>query len=187
MPRNPHKTRCTVSGCRAWAMRGRTRCRPHLDGELGPRCAGPPQGNLNALRHGRYSQPLTTSALERLVAEIIEHPDDIHHAIASVTQAVQARNGDAYQTLLVLRELFKQLAPLFAGHLFVAQVKAFLQSIPEAHRESVLTIIQRSTAGLTVEDRLLFLEKISQVWNDYRYRDPSSLSTSHTKQTAARP
>jgi hypothetical protein len=69
----------------------------------------------------------------------------------------------------------------------VAQVTALLQSIPEAHRESVLTIIRRSTAGLTVEDRLLFLEKISQVWNNYRYRDPSSPSTSHTKQTAARP
>jgi hypothetical protein len=69
----------------------------------------------------------------------------------------------------------------------VAQVKAILQSIPEAHRESILAIIQRSTAELTLEDRLLFLEKTSQVWNNYRYRGPSSPSTSHTKQTAAGP
>ena len=49
MPRNPSKRRCQVPGCRNWAMRANTRCRPHRDRELGPRGAGAPAGNLNAL------------------------------------------------------------------------------------------------------------------------------------------
>jgi hypothetical protein len=52
MPRNPSKARCTVPGCRNWSMRDHTRCRPHRNLELGPQRAGPPPGNLYALRSG---------------------------------------------------------------------------------------------------------------------------------------
>lgn len=30
MPVNPHKQRCAIAGCRAWAMRGETLCAGHL-------------------------------------------------------------------------------------------------------------------------------------------------------------
>ena len=61
MPRNPHKTRCQTPNCRSWAMRGRTHCRTHSDRELGPRNAGAPQSNLNALKDGQHAHPLPSS------------------------------------------------------------------------------------------------------------------------------
>ena len=171
MPRNPNKTRCIVPGCNAWTMRGRTRCRPHLDDVLGPRGAGVPKGNLNALRHGRYSQPLISSKLERLVAEIIAHPDDIHNYIAAVAKAAQARDGDPYKTLVVLRTLLQQLTPLFAYHLFFARLCIFIKSIPPSHREATLAVILRECSRFTAEEQLLFLEKLFHIWNNYRCRE----------------
>lgn len=51
MPRNPNKRRCTVSGCKAWAMRGSDppRCSPH-SGKVGA-----PLGNQNRRIHGFYA------------------------------------------------------------------------------------------------------------------------------------
>jgi hypothetical protein len=77
VPRNPNKIRCSVPGCRAWAMRGSNppRCSPHrnhLDLEgLGPPDPGAPAnsalakqprpgappGNQNRLIHGFYARP----------------------------------------------------------------------------------------------------------------------------------
>jgi hypothetical protein len=57
-------------------MRDHIRCRSHRgsssvevrrDAEPGSRSVGAPDGNLNALKHGRYSNPLSESDLERLV------------------------------------------------------------------------------------------------------------------------
>jgi hypothetical protein len=50
MPRNPNKGRCQIPRCKAWAMRDHTHCRSHRDLELGPRGAGAPKGNFNALK-----------------------------------------------------------------------------------------------------------------------------------------
>ncbi|MGD8857605.1 MAG: hypothetical protein PVG33_14830 [Chloroflexota bacterium] len=39
-------------------MRGYNRCRSHLDPLLGPRGAGAPRGNLNALKTGEHINPI---------------------------------------------------------------------------------------------------------------------------------
>jgi hypothetical protein len=65
MPRNPNKTHCQAPGCKAVlrtaAIRGHTHCRSHRDAELGPRGAGAPPGNLNALKTGQDAHPLSRS------------------------------------------------------------------------------------------------------------------------------
>ena len=45
---NPDKKRCSVEGCRAWAMRGSERCASHS------RAVGAPKGNQNAVKHGYF-------------------------------------------------------------------------------------------------------------------------------------
>jgi hypothetical protein len=60
MPRNPNKKQCTKPKCHNYAMRGRLLCRSHLDHELGPRGAGAPTGNPNALTDGFATLPLAT-------------------------------------------------------------------------------------------------------------------------------
>ena len=68
MPRNPDKKKCSVSDCRAWAMRGSDPplCASHSPGLACPesgRGVGAPVGNRNALTHGFYASTL--------------HPDDL--------------------------------------------------------------------------------------------------------------
>jgi hypothetical protein len=128
MPRNPDKTRCAIPGCRNWAMRDRARCRAHRDAELGPRGAGAPPGNLNALRHGVYARPLPAPDFERLVAEVIEQPDDLPLRIALAIRAIQARTGDLFLTLIALRTLLSHLTNRVAGHLFSAELQAALRA-----------------------------------------------------------
>jgi len=58
------------SPCRSPAVKGRRRCRMH-GGSVG---SGPPAGNRNALRHGRYSRELIEFrlAMRELVRESAE-------------------------------------------------------------------------------------------------------------------
>lgn len=60
MPANPDKTRCSVPGCRAWAMRDSDPpiCSVHAGRPYDPgpgKSVGAPPGNDNALFHGLYS------------------------------------------------------------------------------------------------------------------------------------
>ena len=89
MPRNLNKTPCQVPGCRSWAMRGHTHCRAHRDDELGPRGAGAPSGNLNALKHGHHAQPLPLPDVKHLARQIIEQegtPDEIRNTANPVVR-----------------------------------------------------------------------------------------------------
>ena len=69
MPRNPNKKRCQIPNCRSWAMHEHSHCRAHLDHQLGPRGAGPPKGNVNALKSGRYAKPLSSAEPERQLGQ----------------------------------------------------------------------------------------------------------------------
>ena len=86
MPRNPHKIRCSIPGCRAWAIRGSDPpiCSPHRSkashesaAGAGPesvvgaspestRGVGAPPGNQNRLIHGFYATVLHREELADL-------------------------------------------------------------------------------------------------------------------------
>jgi hypothetical protein len=95
MPRNPFKTRCSVPGCRAWAIRGSDPplCSPHRSRKASPdqeacpdlgqgahpepsrgacpereRGVGAPPGNQNHFIHGFYATSLSPDEQARLLA-----------------------------------------------------------------------------------------------------------------------
>jgi hypothetical protein len=162
MPRNPHKTHCKVPGCRAWAMRGHTRCRAHRDAELGPRGAGAPRGNLNALKHGHHSHPLPPPDLEQLAGHVTGHPDDLPYQIGLAVQSLQSRAPDPLVTLIALRRLLSQLITAVATRLFAAELQAFLRDLPLPLRTSVLTTVQRSAPADSPELGVLFIRKLKK-------------------------
>lgn len=67
-PRCGAKTR-KGTPCRAPAVRGRKRCRKH-----GGNNPGPPRGNRNSWKHGRYSAEV--SAEKKALRELSEHVDN---------------------------------------------------------------------------------------------------------------
>ncbi len=66
-----------IPRCGSWAMRGRTHRRSHLDHLLGPRGAGAPDGNLNALKSGDHAHPLTDRYIVDLAHELVKRPDQL--------------------------------------------------------------------------------------------------------------
>ena len=192
MPRNPDKARCIVPGCRNWAMRGHDRCRPHRDAERGPRGAGAPLANLNALRTGEHSQPLSLPERKQLIAAIMADPDALPLHLARAVGSIHSRTGDPFLTLVVLRRLLSQLTPLLAGCLFRIELRAYLRAvsrrIPPADEfqdtgggqgaasvhpllRDLQAVIERKTARQAPEERLLLLRKIIKHRNNYRNRD----------------
>ena len=162
MPRNLNKTPCHVPGCRSWAMRGHTHCRAHRDDELGPRGAGPPSGNLNALKHGHHAQPLPLPDVKHLARQIIEQPDDLPFHIGLVVQSLQARTGDPLATLIVLRRLLSQLANLVATGLLASEFQALLQALPpELHARARATVAKLAPRRNPIET-IRFLRNVKK-------------------------
>ena len=162
MPRNPHKVHCQVLGCRAWAMRGSTRCRAHRDAELGPRGAGAPPHNLNALKHGHYSHPLPPPDLEHLAGCAIEQPDDLPFQIGLAVQSLQARIGDPLMTLIALRRLLSQLTTMIATRLFTSELQAYLHNLPLPLRGKLMAMIQKSVPADSPERKVLLLRNLKK-------------------------
>mgnify|MGYP001818173733 CR=1 FL=1 len=134
MPRNPHKTPCSVPGCRSWAMRDGDRCRSHRDPELGPRGGGAPPGNLNALACGEYSHPLPLPELEHLAQVAIDHPADLPLQVGLALRAIQARVSDPFLVLVALCRLCSLLLARVAVLAYAAELDAFLARFsPRAH------------------------------------------------------
>jgi len=80
MPRNLHKTRCAVPGCRAWALRDSDppRCVSHAGR------TGAPPGNQNHLVHGFYAAVLHPQELADLAAYAGDTTLDAEIAITRV-------------------------------------------------------------------------------------------------------
>ena len=80
MPRNPHKTRCAVPGCHAWALHGSDppRCSPHSGR------TGAPPGNQNRLIHGFYAAALHPHELADLAAHAGDTTLDAEIAITRI-------------------------------------------------------------------------------------------------------
>lgn len=73
MPKNPDKKRCSVKGCRAWAMRGSDVCASHAGRARG----GAPVGNQNRLDHGFYSRHFTDDELAVVLSPVDDLADEI--------------------------------------------------------------------------------------------------------------
>jgi hypothetical protein len=159
MPRNPRKTRCQVPGCKAWAMRGHTLCRVHRDPELDPRGAGAPPGNLNALRHGAHSHPLSAAELSDLAQRIVEAEDDLPYQVGMVVQSIQARVGDPLLALMALRRVLPALIAGVAALIFDAELRAYLAPLAPQVRACLREIIERNLPG-GPEQRLQFLRQL---------------------------
>ena len=141
-------------------MKGHTLCRAHRDPELGPRAVGAPAGNLNALKHGRYSHPLPLSQLWSLAGRILAQPGDIVAALDTAVESIQARTGrDPLMTLLALRRVLVHLTTIVAARVFVSELLALLSTLPATTRARARSIIQRQTRHLSPEERVLILRK----------------------------
>lgn len=159
MPRNPDKTRCTIPGCRNWAMRNHDHCRAHRD-ELGPSGAGPPPGNLNALKLGAHAHPLPTPELERLAEIAIGQPQDLPLQLGLVLQAIQSRTNDTFLALVALRALLIHLTNHVAVRLFSAELHDLLAPLPLATDHLFRSLVEQQTAHDSPPERLLNLRKM---------------------------
>ena len=172
MPRNPLKALCQIPGCCSWAMRGSLRCRTdvliraHRDGELGPRAAGAPMGNLNALQHGEYLNPLSAQEVESLAGRMLDRPDELPQQVALLLRSVYARTGDPFLTLVFLRCLLPGLVNWIAGSLFAAELEAFLGPLPPPARRRAQGIVDHYIGRCGPEQQLLILRKIKRSRNN---------------------
>ena len=143
-------------------MRNHDHCRTHRDAELGPRGAGPPLGNLNALKHGTQSHPLSAPELERLVAAAVAQPQDLPFQVGLALRSIQARTGDTFLALAAFRTLLSQLTDRVAGHLFDVELRDMLRPIPPSTGRFIRTVFEQQTARTTPQERLLILRKIKK-------------------------
>jgi hypothetical protein len=141
-------------------MRDHTRCRAHRDAELGPRGVGAPFGNLNALKHGRYSHPFSSSDLESLATALVERSGDLSSHLHLAIQSIQARTDDPMMTLVALRALISQLTRVVAAWLFIAEFQALLQALPPPRRLKLMAVIVKAVSGRSPERRLLFIRNV---------------------------
>jgi hypothetical protein len=160
MPRNPHKTRCQVPGCRSWAMRSETICRAHRDFELGPRAAGAPAGNLNALKTGDRARPFPPPALNRLAATIVREPDRLSHHLDPIIQSLQERTTDPHKALAALCAVLAQLLPFVSDHLVAAEMRAFVQRFPPEAQETLKPFLLKTIRRTPPGERLAYLRLI---------------------------
>jgi hypothetical protein len=150
MPRNQRKTRCRKPGCRSWAMRGRALCRSHLDHELGPRGAGAPRRNLNALKTAAHARPLAAADLHTLAKALVRLPDQLPELVAAALQSIHARTGDPYKTLVAFQSSLTRLLLLVDVHLFAAEIEAVGSRLPPSERGAFLAAVRaRASAAAT--------------------------------------
>lgn len=162
MPRNPHKTRCSVPGCRSWAMRGVDRCRTHRDDELGPRGGGAPPGNLNALACGDHSHPLPLPDVERLARVAIDHPGDLPLQVGLALRAIQARVSDPFLALVALYRLCSLLVARVAVLAYAVELDAFLACFHPQSHPHVRALLDLAAPVTDPVARLLALRKSTQ-------------------------
>ena len=143
-------------------MRGSARCRAHRDAELGPRRAGPPLGNLNALVHGRHSHPLPPPDFQALVRDLVVSPDDLPLHVARAAHSIHARTGDPFLTLVALRRLLSQLAAHVAARLLRSELDALLRSLTPGARARVLLSVRIYARHASPEQLILLLARIKK-------------------------
>lgn len=162
MPRNPDKTRCTVLGCRNWAMLGHTRCRAHRCTELGPQGAGAPIDNLNALSKGTHAHPLPPPEFEHLVAAVTDQPEALAYQVGLAVHDIQTRTSDTYLTLIALRALLSRLIDHTAQHLFARELEDLFHLLPQPARDQLRIAIETIAARQGPEQQLQTLRAVKR-------------------------
>jgi hypothetical protein len=173
MARNPNKKRCQIPNCRSWAMREQSHCRSHLDPKLGPRHAGPPKGNFNALKSGRYTNPLSSDELKNLAHQLAGEPDSLSRHVEFAIQSIQSRATSPLHTMILLTRLFNQLLPYMADIEYTAGLEAFMQRLPPEKRPGIQTQIWKYALPLNPLQRPLLIRAIAK-------RFPETFFTSKT-------
>ena len=148
-------------------MRGRTHCRTHSDRELGPRNAGAPQSNLNALKEGQHAHPLPRPDLRVLALQIVQEPNDLPLHIGRTLQSLQSRSPDPLKALRGLNLIISELIPLVAGNLFAAELESFLQHFPPSRRPHHRAAIWRETLYGDFENSLTALRDLKKKKNNF--------------------
>lgn len=162
MPRNPKKTRCQVSYCRAWAMRGHTHCRSHRDGELGLRNAGAPPRNLNAVKHAGYSSVLPAAQRLLLAEQIIRRPDDLISHLGPVIHSLQRRTGDPIKNVAALSNLLAHLVSCMLSLQLEIEIEEFLRSLPAEKQKPLVDILRSHKGSLNGWERLSLLRAMTR-------------------------
>ena len=159
MPRNPNKKQCAHPNCRNYAMRGRELCRPHLDPILGPRGAGAPKGNLNAIKTGSAAH-FNPDKLKDLAQCIIDDSHHYHRRLLQYLEQVARPPADPVKSLVVLRSLIETLIPIVAENLFTGETDELILSYPVHIRPSIQVLIWRAFLPLPPLKRLLKFRKM---------------------------
>ena len=162
MPRNRTKTRCQVPKCRSWAMRGHTHCRAHRDDELGPRGAGAPPRNLNALKTGDHLQPLPLPELLDLAYQIVLQPDETPYHLGRAAQSYHQRTRNPVKTILAVRGLLTKLAPAVGEQLFAIELEALLRQLAPSRRHRVQATLWKQSLHLGPTEKLVLLRTVAR-------------------------
>jgi len=143
-------------------MREQSHCRSHLDPHLGPRYAGPPKGNFNALKSGRYANPLSSAELTGLAHQLADEPDSLPHHLEFVVQSIHGRSTSSLHSLILLARLLNQLLPYLADIEYTAELEAFMQSLPPEKRPGIQTQIWKYALPLNPLQRPLLIRAIAK-------------------------
>jgi hypothetical protein len=178
MARNPNKARCQVPGCRNWAMRGHTHCRSHRDAELGPRGAGAPAANLNALKTGQHAHPFDPASPDHLTRQLASDPQQLPAYLERAIASIHARTGHPLQTLIATRAALAQLLPLVAQNLFAAGLQDLLRHIPPQRRAGLQAVLARNALPLSPKNKLRLLQHMAAHFKERRLKDGPPLAAS---------
>jgi hypothetical protein len=131
-----------------------------MDHILGPHRSGAPKRNLNALKTGRYANPLSRENLELTAHAIAQHPNQIAEILSGHIDLLHSRIGDSYLTLLVVGRLTEQLSAFVADQCFHLELADFLETLPPASRLSMETSIWKHALPFDPLNRLVLLRGV---------------------------
>ena len=160
MSKNPNKQLCQTPNCRAWAMRHHNHCRSHRDQELGPRGAGAPKGNFNALKTAANAHFLPEPELNQLGYKIAQEPEYLKSFLIQLFEDVDKVTDDPFKTMLLYSRLLQQLTPIIGNNMFTAELNHFLQRLPPSRRASFQTFIWKYALLRNPLSRLTLLRGI---------------------------
>jgi len=143
-------------------MRDQAHCRIHLNRKPGPHNGGAPKGNFNALKSGRYANPLPPAELKNLALQLAGDPDSLPQHIDFAVRSIQGRTSSSLHTLILLTRFLNQLLPYLADIAFTADLESFIQGLPPNMRPGVQSTIWKHALSLNPLKRPLLVRAIAK-------------------------